>query len=378
MPEYFVGLMSGTSMDGADGIVAAISDKAVEVLAHASLPFPESLRAELLALNRREGQDELHRACVAGVELARLYAEVVRVVLGHAGLPTSRIRAIGAHGQTVRHLPDLRTEGRPTGFTLQLNQPALLAELTGIAVVCDFRSRDIAAGGQGAPLVPLFHLEMFAHPDTPVAVLNIGGIANLTVLPALAAGATGLLGFDCGPGNLLMDAWCLRHLGQAFDRDGAWAASGMVLTDLLAAWLSDPYFRRLPPKSTGRDDFHLAWMESGMQALGRQAAPQDVQATLCELTALTCAQAMHRHAASAQQLRVCGGGVANGHLMRRLTALLPGVSVGPTDDWGLPAQQVEATAFAWLAQRHVHGKALALGPVTGAKAPRVLGAYYPA
>lgn len=377
IPEHFVGLMSGTSMDGVDAVVVAIGNNGLQVVGHASQNFPEGLRSELLALNQRHGSDELHRASVAGVQLARIYAAVVHSALAVATLDATQIRAIGAHGQTVRHQPRLAIDGVSGGYTLQLNQPALLAETTGIAVVADFRARDVAAGGQGAPLVPLFHQAMFARPGVPVGVLNVGGIANLTVLPPAENGFAGVIGFDCGPGNLLMDAWCHRHLGFAFDRDGAWAASGSVVPELLQSWRADPYFQRHPPKSTGRDDFHVAWLEAGLRAMARPLAPQDVQASLCELTAVICAEAVARHAPEIRQLGVCGGGAANRQLMARVSALLPGVHVAPTDDWGLAAQQVEAAAFAWLASLHTRQHALALGPITGAKGARILGAYYP-
>lgn len=368
MPELFLGLMSGTSMDGVDGVIADFS-AGVRVLQHASAPFPDALRAELMALNA-SGPDELHRGWLAGNALMRVYADVVGRLLAEARLPAGAISAIGAHGQTVRHRPG-HFDG--TGYTIQLAQPALLAELTGIRVVADFRSRDVAAGGQGAPLAPFFHQAVFARSGETVGVLNIGGISNLTVL----RGDGRLQGFDCGPGNALMDGWALQHTGQPYDDGGRWAASGKVLPDLLAALLAEPYFAQSPPKSTGRDLFNRAWLDAHLAAF-RQAAPVDVQATLTELTARACANDAQRHGAGLTQVIVCGGGALNGHLMRRLQALLPGVQVVSSGEAGLPPLQVEAAAFAWLAMQCVRGEPLELQSTTGARGARVLGGIYPA
>jgi anhydro-N-acetylmuramic acid kinase len=369
MPDLFIGLMSGTSMDGVDGVVADFASGGVHVLQHATAPFTDSLRAELMALNA-SGPDELHRGWLAGNALMRVYADVVANLLTRSGLPASAIAAIGAHGQTVRHRPQ-QFDG--TGYTIQLAQPALLAELAGIRVVADFRSRDVAAGGQGAPLAPFFHQAVFGRPGETVAVLNIGGISNVTVLRADG----GMQGFDCGPGNALMDAWCAEHTGRPYDDDGKWAASGRVLPDLLASMLAEPYFALPPPKSTGRDLFNQAWFSSHLQRWP-QAAPADVQATLTELTARACAGDIARHATGARRLIACGGGAFNGHLMRRLQALLPQAQVLSSADAGLPPQQVEAAAFAWLARKCVRGEKLDLQSTTGARGARVLGGIYPA
>ncbi len=364
--------MSGTSLDGVDGVLADLSGTTPRVRGHAARPLPADLRAELMALNTPQGTNELHRAALAGNALVRVYAEVVAALLDEAGHRAADIAAIGAHGQTVRHQPGLH-DG--TGYTLQLNQPALLAELTGIAVVADFRSRDVAAGGQGAPLVPAFHHALFARAGQTVAVLNLGGIANISVLAADGA----VTGFDCGPANALMDHWCLQHTRQPFDRDGAWAAQGRVLPSLLEAMMAEPFLDQPPPKSTGRDLFHPAWLASKLVAADAVAAsPADVQATLAEFTAEAAARHVRRHAADAARLLVCGGGALNGHLMARLAALLPGVAVASTDTAGLPPLQVEACAFAWLAQRALAGRPGNLPAVTGAQGPRVLGAIYPA
>ncbi|MFC5500368.1 anhydro-N-acetylmuramic acid kinase [Caenimonas terrae] len=369
MPEYFIGLMSGTSLDGVDGVLADFSAPSPTVLAHASRPFPASLRAELLALNSK-GDDELHRAALAGNALVRAYSHAVHELLAATRLPASSIEAIGAHGQTVRHRPQ---EFDGTGYTLQLSQPALLAELTGIDVVADFRSRDVAAGGQGAPLAPFFHQALFAEPGRSVGVLNIGGISNITLLRADGS----MLGFDCGPGNALMDGWTQQHLGKDYDSEGRWAAGGRPVPALLQRLRSDSYFGRLPPKSTGRDLFNRGWLDR--QLLGfESASAADVQATLAELTAAACAGEILRHEPAMARLIVCGGGALNTFLMERLRALLPAIQVVSSDQAGLPPLQVEATAFAWLARKTVRREKLELQSTTGARGARVLGCVYPA
>jgi anhydro-N-acetylmuramic acid kinase len=369
MPELYIGLMSGTSLDGVDGVLADFSQAAPQVVVHASAPFPAELRSELLALNSA-GANELHRAALAGNALVRVYSQVVHELLERSGTRASSIDAIGAHGQTVRHRP---REFDGTGYTIQLCQPALLAELAGIDVVADFRSRDVAAGGQGAPLAPFFHQALFSRPGETVGVLNIGGISNLTLLRADGS----MTGFDCGPGNSLMDAWCASHQGHAFDADGAWAASGKVLTPLLQALLAEPFFAKDPPKSTGRDLFNAAWLQAHLQRFaGADAA--DVQATLAELTAHACSADVLRHEPALRRLIVCGGGAFNGHLMSRLQSRLPGVHVASSAEFGLPPLQVEATAFAWLARKTVRREMLELQCTTGARGARVLGCIYPA
>ena len=373
----YIGLMSGTSLDGVDGVIADFESPSPRILGHASAPFAPELRAELLALNA-SGQDELHRAALAANALMRVYAQVVTSLLDHSGLTAAQVRAIGAHGQTVRHRPQA-FDG--TGYTIQLCQPALLAELTGIDVVADFRSRDVAAGGQGAPLAPFFHRAWFGQPGQALGLLNVGGIANLTVLHADGTQQ----GWDCGPGNALMDGWCQRHQGAAYDDQGAWAASGTASQALLAQLLAEPYFSAPPPKSTGRDLFHLAWLESHLTAHAASQpkgaaplAPVDVQATLADVTARSCADDMRRHAPGVTRLMVCGGGAFNTHLMRRLADLLPGVQVMSSDAAGLPPLQVEAAAFAWLARQAILREKLQLQSTTGARGARVLGGIYPA
>lgn len=366
--QHFIGLMSGTSVDGVDGVLARWRDGLPpQVLASASLPMPAALRAELLALNLA-GDDELARAALAANDLVRVYAQVVADLLAHASLRARDIAAIGAHGQTVRHCPD-------RGYTLQLNAPALLAELTGIDVVADLRSRDVAAGGQGAPLVPPFHAAIFGAPQGR-AVLNLGGIANVTLL----APDQPPRGFDTGPANVLLDAWCQRHQeGQTFDTDGRWAASGHALAPLLEQLLaSEPWFALPPPKSTGRDLFNIRWLDDRLAAYdGLVPAPQDVQATLQRLTARTVANAIDAAAANIREVYVCGGGARNPGLMRELAYCLQR-PVHATDALGVPAQHVEALAFAWLARSFLARQPAGLPSVTGARGARILGALYPA
>jgi anhydro-N-acetylmuramic acid kinase len=292
-------------------------------------------------------------------------------LLQQGSLTSDRIRAVGAHGQTVRHRPQ---EFDGTGYTLQLMNGALLAELCGIDIVCDFRSRDVAAGGQGAPLVPALHAALFAVPGMDVAVLNLGGIGNLTLLP----GSGPVRGFDCGPGNALMDLWCQRHRGQPYDAGGRWAASGRIDAALLQRLLREPFLHRQPPKSTGRDLFNADWLTAALQALEAALQPADVQATLAEYSAMAASAALLAHAPRTQRLLVCGGGAFNEHLMQRLAVHLPGMAVASTADAGVPPLQVEALAFAWLAQAFVERQAGNLAAVTGARGPRVLGALYPA
>lgn len=372
----FVGLMSGTSLDGIDGVlVDFLPDSAsvpLQVLGHVHSEFAPELRAELLALNR-SGADEIHRVALAGNALARSYAGVVRSLLATAALAPEQVAAIGCHGQTVRHRPG---EFDATGYTVQVNSPALLAELTGIDVIADFRSRDVAAGGQGAPLVPAFHRALFTRPGEAVAVLNLGGIANLS-----AIGHDGVTtGFDCGPANGLLDVWSMASTGRRFDAAGAWASTGTVDVRLLDAMRAEPYFALPAPKSTGRDLFNAEWLEVHLAATDarRRLPAQDVQATLSELTARTCAEACRLHAPDARELIVCGGGAFNADLMTRLRLALAPTPVVASDARGLPADQVEACAFAWLARAFTRREAGNIDSVTGAKGPRVLGALYPA
>lgn len=363
MPLY-LGLMSGTSLDGLD---IALIDQAEHTTLRATrfLPMPGELRGELLALCA-PGPNELARAAVAEQQWVNLAATGIRALLVECGLPASAIRAIGSHGQTVRHEP-------ARGFSIQIGNPALLAELTSICVVADFRRRDLAAGGQGAPLVPAFHDALFADPHKARAILNIGGFSNLSLLSP----GQPIQGFDCGPGNALLDAWIQRHLGLDYDQDGQWAASGQVQPELLQTLLSAPFFQTQGPKSTGRELFNLPWLDQCLSTLP-PLAPADVQASLLELTAISCIDALRRAQTDTQELLVCGGGARNLQLMRRLAALLPNAQVSSTDAHGVPADWVEAMAFAWLAHCCLEGIPGNRPSVTGARGLRVLGAIYPA
>lgn len=360
MPELCIGLMSGTSLDGVDAVLVDLAPAKPRLLGNCHHAFPQGLREGLLALNAA-GDHELERAARAANALSHHYAAIVRALL--AQFKTKQdVRAIGCHGQTVRHRPD-------EGYTIQLVNGALLAELTGVDVVCDFRSRDIAAGGEGAPLVPAFHQAVFADQNTHRVIVNIGGIANLTNLPV----AGNVTGFDCGPGNLLLDAWVLRHRGEPFDHNGMWAAGGRVLPALLTRLRGDGFFARTPPKSSGRDLFNQAWLETHLAGDENTA---DVQATLLALTATTITDAITRFCAGAGEIYLCGGGARNAALVRALAALLTPRKVAATDVLGIGAEQVEATAFAWLANRTIDSRPGNLPAVTGAHGPRILGALY--
>ncbi len=376
MRELYIGLMSGTSLDGVDGVLVDFSGARAQILGHKDAPFESGLRRELLALNT-SGLDELHRSALASNRLAQLYAHVVDALIASSDVAKMEVKAIGAHGQTVRHRPQCFDNW---GYTVQLNNPSLLAELTGLTVVADFRGRDVAAGGQGAPLVPAFHQAFFGGAGGPLAVLNIGGVANLTTVPYALAPNSGahqdVIGFDCGPGNVLMDHWCQAHTGQPFDAGGLWAASGRVIPELLAQLLAEPFFDLPPPKSTGRDLFNPAWLER-IVASFQAARPEDIQATLAELTAETCQKAIRSFAPGCTSLIVCGGGAMNNHLMSRIESGLPEVGVESSSAHGLHPQLVEATAFAWLARKTMRGETGNLPTVTGARAKRVLGAIYP-
>lgn len=361
--SLYIGLMSGTSMDGVDGVLADFGGGAIQTIDAAFVPFTPELRSALMAL-QVAGANEIEREALAANLLATCYATCVDKLLPAARGP---IAAIAVHGQTIRHRPEL-------GFTRQTNNPALLAELTGIDVIADFRSRDIAAGGQGAPLVPAFHQAQFGQAGRTCVVVNIGGIANISVLRG--DGRVG--GFDTGPGNVLMDAWIGRHQGKEYDADGAWAASGRVDQSLLAALKTEPYFAQPAPKSTGRDLFHAEWLDVRLANAG-PIASQDVQATLTALTAHTIADAIRSEVDSVDAVYVCGGGAYNATLLRELAAALGGDTiVESTAVLGVAPNRVEALAFAWLGYRFKRREAGNLPAVTGAKEPRILGALYPA
>ncbi len=355
--------MSGTSLDGADAILADLSVHPPQGIGTSFVPFPADLKARLLELSLPQS-DSLDAAGACSKQLAEIYAAAVARLLADTGVPSSAVRVIGCHGQTVRHRPTL-------GYTIQLNDAALLAERTGIDVVADFRSRDIAAGGQGAPLVPLFHEAVFRSESRHRLVVNIGGIGNITSLKPGSA----ILGFDCGPGNVLMDAWIMRHRGANYDEDGKWASEGRVIADLLGTLMKEPFLAQSPPKSTGRELFNESWLRD--RGSDRHA-PQDVQATLLEFTAATIVDAAERFCGTPEEIYLCGGGARNARLAARIGEIASPLAVRPTDDLGIPAGNVEAMAFAWLALKCVRREAVDLATVTGASHPCILGALYSA
>ncbi|MEP6898913.1 MAG: anhydro-N-acetylmuramic acid kinase [Rhodanobacter sp.] len=363
----YLGLISGTSVDSIDAVLVDFSEDLPRPLATHAHPWPAELRERMLAIAQDERTLDLDAFGRLDVEIGHRFADAAMHLLEHHGVSAERVRAIGSHGQTLRH--------RPAGaypFTMQLGDPSVIAERCHIDVVADFRRTDMAAGGQGAPLLPALHAMLLAQPDRTRVVLNLGGIANITVLSAEGS----VLGFDTGPANGLLDAWCLRHCGEPFDRDGAFAASGKVDQKLLEALLADSYFALEPPKSSGREHFHLGWLATHhrMNAL----TPADVQATLLELTACSVASAILEHAASVVDVLVCGGGVHNGVLMRRIETLLSPRKLSSTARYGVDPDFLEATAFAWLARQRLLGLPGNLPAVTGARGPRVLGAIYSA
>jgi anhydro-N-acetylmuramic acid kinase len=361
-----IGLMSGTSLDGVDAVLADISELGVPtLLGHEHLAFAAELRQQLMQL-QTPAENELHRAALAANALVQAYHEAVQRLLKQTGHTPSQISAIAAHGQTVRHRPDL-------GYTWQLNNPALLAELSGIDIIADFRSRDLAAGGQGAPLTPAFHEAVWAHPERARLVVNLGGIANVThLIPEQP-----VLGYDLGPANILLDAWIHLHLGQAYDKNGAWASMGETNDDLLQRLLNEPFFAQAAPKSTGRDWFHLPWLKQHLQGFS-SLAPEDVQRTLVELTARLITKETLAAPEPIEEVVLCGGGAYNLCLLDALRTSLPGsVRLLTSADCGLAPEQVEALAFAWLGWCHWKKQPSNLPEVTGARGLRVLGARYP-
>ena len=366
-PDFYLGLISGTSADGIDA--ALVGFRGLPQLhcgrTHA---YSDSLRSRVLALSQHDAPAlSLDAIGALHVEIGCAFANVAGSLIAESGVDPARIRAIGSHGQTLRH--------RPSGefpFTLQLGDASVIAEHTGLPTVSDFRARDVAAGGHGAPLMPAFHAAFLRDPSEDRAVLNLGGIANFTLLPKQGPAR----GFDTGPANGLMDAWAQRHLGAAFDAGGAFAARGRIDDGLLARLLDEPWFALPPPKSTGRDQFHMDWLESRLH--GTALSAEDVQATLCELTAITVADALRATQPGTARILVCGGGVHNAFLLSRLAARLPGIRIESTAVHGLDPDFVEAMGFAWLARETLAGRAGNLPEVTGARGPRVLGAIHPA
>jgi len=368
----YLGLMSGTSADGIDAALVDLPPGGgCRFVAGLTVPWQPPLRQQVIALGEGGEPASLDALGELDARIGLAFADAANALLAQAGVTAAQVRAIGSHGQTVRHRP-----AAALPFTMQLGDASRIAEATGITTVADFRRRDVAAGGQGAPLMPAFHAAMLGTAEEDRAVLNLGGIGNLTLLPRNAPGSGPVIGFDTGPANALLDAWCQRHTGAGFDADGAFAASGTVDASLLARWMSDPWFALPPPKSTGREQFHLAWAQAALGEGRHDAA--SVQATLLELTAATVAEALLRLQPQTRQLLVCGGGVRNGRLMARLQARLPGVQVVSSARQGLDPDYLEAMGFAWLAQRTLQGLPGNLPEVTGAAGPRILGAIHPA
>ncbi|WP_422672700.1 anhydro-N-acetylmuramic acid kinase [Candidatus Methylopumilus planktonicus] len=364
MNELFIGLMSGTSLDGMDAVLVSFGDSPqdIKMIGHSYVAYEDTLKKSLLELHLPY-TNELEDSLIAGNIVSQKAYQAIEALLKKTGTSSKDIKAIGFHGQTIRHQPQ-------KGFTLQIGNPALLAEICHINVIADFRTRDIAAGGQGAPLVPAFHKEIFSHPTIHRAIVNIGGIANITILNP----KTSTSGFDSGPGNILLDHWSQTHLHKAFDEDGSWAREGQLIQTLLDAFFNDTYFEKTAPKSTGRDHFNEAWLNKHLQ---KSYSIQDIQRTLLELTALSISNAIKTHNANISEIYLCGGGALNSFLVERLKSLIPQVKIQLTDALGLSTQHVEAAAFAWLAKQTLFSKPGNLPQVTGAKGLRILGALYP-
>jgi len=381
----YIGLMSGTSMDGVDAVLCHIESGECHTLDSTSLPYPPTLLAMLHSLCR-PGPNELNTMAVADRLVAETFAQAVNALLDKTNTSAADITAIGSHGQTIRHIPQthLSKEEKISqfpssdhrAFTLQIGDPSSIAVLTNIDVIADFRRKDIALGGQGAPLVPAYHQAIFAHSTQPRVLVNIGGIANLSLLTP-KIGLSAPLGYDTGPGNTLMDAWIARHHGKPYDANGQWAASGKVDNVLLAHLLSDPFFSTTGPKSTGREYFNLTWLDDVLKNIDRKIAAEDVQATLVALTAHSIARAVMQHKLDLDtQVIICGGGAFNGVLMKALSALLVPHRVEDSHCLNIHPQHVEGAAFAWLAYAHINRISGNVPNVTGASRKAVLGAYY--
>ncbi len=367
MPDsLYVGLMSGTSLDGIDAVAVDFEGDTPHLVAQAEYPFPQQLRDQILELISPNWRGTIREIGHIHALLGDTYATAVNTLLSSAGLSASDISAIGSHGQTVHHAP-----GASPGFSLQLGDPSRITEQTGITTIADFRQRDIAAGGEGAPLVPAFHKEVFHSRFSNRVILNVGGIANITWLPTEGD----ILGFDTGPGNTLMDAWIRKHKQLPFDQSGNWAASGQIQTELLNNMLSNPFFSHPPPRSTGREQFNLQWIESFPI---EKYAPEDLQATLAELTARTVIESIDTYAATCNEVYICGGGSMNSHLIERLGNLAPSIEISTTSELGVPANLVEAMAFAWLARQTLNARTGNLSEATGAAGNRILGGIYQA
>ena len=367
--DYYIGLMSGTSLDAVDAVLVDFNDAPLKLIETHQEPIPGPLRQEILALCY-PGDNAIYRMGQTDVKLGRLFADSSLNLLNKTNIPAKEIRAIGSHGQNIRHAPNAEFP-----FTLQIGDPNIIAANTGITTVADFRRRDMALGGQAAPLAPAFHEYLLRDSTENRWVLNIGGIANLTFLPADKSQA--IIGFDTGPGNTLMDAWCRKHHKGNYDKDGEWAASGQCDETLLQNLLKDPYFSKTPPKSTGREYFHLDWLQSSLSKHQTALKPEDVQATLLALTVKSITNAIHAHPITAKQLWICGGGAQNKQIVQKLNDYSENLNLQSTEDTGIHPDWIEATAFAWLARQTINGKCANVPTVTGARTATILGAIYP-
>ncbi|MEM9242752.1 MAG: anhydro-N-acetylmuramic acid kinase [Pseudomonadota bacterium] len=363
--QYYMGIISGTSVDAVDVAIIDLKDK-IDCVATHTHPFPSSLRQSVLALSH--GTAAIEDLARTDVLLGRLFAEAVNTILNQSGITAGDIHAIGSHGQTVRHYPD-----NDIPFTTQIGDPNTIAALTGITTVADFRRKDLVYGGQGAPLAPVFHRQLLGH-DQAYAVVNIGGMANITYLPTDPQQP--ILGFDSGPGNVLLDSWYHQHHEGYFDKDGTWAASGKMNDKLLQQFLDDSYFKRSPPKSTGREYFNLNYLSRYLDQTDEKLSPQDVQASLTALTALSIAKAIHNYVGTEIEVVISGGGVYNNHLMSLLQHYLSPCSVKSIADYGVDPDAVEAMAFAWFAAQTLSKSKIDLTAITGSRQSAVLGGIY--
>jgi anhydro-N-acetylmuramic acid kinase len=367
--ELYIGLMSGTSIDSIDAVLLDLQGDSQTLIAHLSMPWPPDLQEKIRALTT-PGSNELERLGELEHRVADQFAAAAQNLIHIAKIDPDQIRAIGSHGQTIRHYPDTTCPS-----TLQIGDPNRITEKTGITVVADFRRRDMAAGGQGAPLVPAYHAALLGSPDEYRVILNLGGIANITCLPG--GDHSRIIGFDTGPANTLLDAWIRKNRQLEMDRNGEWAASGKADRELLGRLLADPYFHKEPPKSTGPEHFNLSWLESHLDQ-ERPLEPANIQATLASLTCESVSDSIERYANGCQRVIVCGGGAYNAHLLDLLGNRLPGMPIETMSVHGMEPNQVEAAAFAWLAYRTLNRLPGNLPAVTGASHPVILGGIYPA
>ena len=366
--NLYIGLMSGTSMDAIDTALVQFEGENPEIIAYRQFPIDTAIRS---AIRKLDGTSSLETICKYDGVMAKLFAEAVLKILDLAEIPASWVKAVGSHGQTVFHNPDA-----PYPSSIQIGDPNIISEQTNITTITDFRRMDIASGGQGAPLAPSFHAHVFRKKGVHRVILNLGGIANITVLPANLEEP--IAGFDTGPGNGLLDDWIAKHQKTAFDRDGQWAASGIVNETLLSSFLSDPYFALSPPKSTGRDNFHLPWVEKHLQAMEHKLRPVDVQATLLMLTVESIALVIEKGTPHSAEIAICGGGAHNIYLMKQLKKRLPQFRINSTTKLGIDPDAIEALTFAWLARQTVNQRPGNNPAVTGAKSEHILGGIYQA